>query len=374
MHISFNVVKTSNQSTKNVKLLVDNPELLLKKHFSKKCEEYFEQKFIGYKAIMTSSCTKALEIIALSLNISEGDEVIMPSYNFVGVANAFANFGAKLVFVDINPKTMVINHNQIEEAITNKTRAILVMHYNGVSCNIEKVLELSSKYKIPVIEDNAQGITSTYKDQLLGSFGDFSCISFDSLKNISCSEGGVLLVKEKYYESVLTVYNNGTDRLAYEQGKVEHFQWIGKGSKYSLSEYNSAVLYPLLIDSESINDKRNKIWKLYLEKLIEIGVPIEILPIEVSKHSHNGHIFFIKCKDKLERKALIIHLNENGVEAHPHYPSLHNSNNAIKNNFKIIRDTYTTTESEKLLRLPIYSSIKEEQIEYITTILKSFFN
>lgn len=374
MQIAFNIVKTSDQSVENVKLLVENPKLIINKHFSKKCEAYFEEKYKGYNALMTSSCTKALEIIALTLNISEGDEIIMPSFNFVGVANAFANFGAKLVFIDINPDTMVIDPNQIEESITNKTKAIVIMHYTGVSCDINKVLELSLKYNIPIIEDNAQGITSTYNNQLLGSFGDFSCISFDSLKNISCSEGGVLLVKESHYESVVSVYDNGTDRLAFEQGKVEYFQWIGKGSKYTLSEYNAAVLYPLLLDSEKIVDTRKRIWKSYFEKLIKIGIPKEILPTEVAKNQHNGHIFFIKCRDSYERKKLKKYLNEKGIETHSHYPPLHESTNAISNNFRINNDSHTSIESHKLLRLPMHCSITNEQIDYIASNLKSFFN
>lgn len=358
----FNVPYTCPQSFENVRILVENPLLISQKHFSNLCESYFESLYPGYKAFLTPSCTKALEIIAISLDFNNDEEVIMPSYTYVGVANAFATHNAKIVFADINEDTMNICPNSIERAISNKTKAIVIMHYAGVACEIDEIKALCEKHNIILIEDNAQGINCKYNDQLLGSFGDYSVISFDSMKNISCGEGGVLLCKEKYYSKIIEVYHNGTNRVAFENKLANKYEWTTKGSKFYMSEYNAAVLYPLLLESIQICDKRKEQWDKLYNLLENNPKTIRFLPKKIKSSFHNGHIFYIKCSDENERHLLIKHLEKSGILSIFHYTPLHNSIMAKKLNFSIENDENTTKQSNRILRLQLNYTISEEEI------------
>lgn len=371
--ININIPYTCNESANNVSELVQNPLMLLQKKYTRLCELHFETLYPGYKAIMTSSCTKAIEIIALSLNLGVDDEVIMPSYTYVGVANAFANQNSKIVFADIHPDTMNICPKSIERAITSKTKVLVSMHYAGVGCDMKSIQRICKQYNLIHVEDNAQGIGCKYNKQLLGSFGDFSVISFDSMKNISCNEGGVLLYKEKYENKILTTYHNGTNRVAFEKGKVSFFEWVDKGSKYYLSEYNAAILYPLLDQSNHIIEERKKKWNKLYNLLSEFPITKALIPTISSEAEHNGHIFYIKCTDNKERHHLIQYLKSEKIEAHSHYSSLHTSKYAELNNYILVDDIYTSNEAEKLLRLPMHNHLTNENIEYISEKIIHFF-
>ncbi|MEX0810912.1 MAG: aminotransferase class V-fold PLP-dependent enzyme [Chitinophagales bacterium] len=374
MKIPFNIPYTCNDSSNNVEFLVKNPETISDWVFTQKCKEYFKQKYPEYTAFMTSSCTRAMELIALSIGILPGDEIIMSSYNFVGVANAFSNYGAVLRFTDIDPETMNIPPESIKNLINKKTRAVIVMHYGSVACQLNKIKQICDESDVLLIEDNAQGICAkTDDDRLLGSVGDFSCISFDTLKNIGCSEGGVLLCKNRYVDKVKICYDNGTNRSAFFKKKVNAYEWIDSGSKFNMPEFNAAVLYPLLIKSEQIIEERKLKWNTYFNLMLENPILNKLLPKHQADYKHNAHIFFLKCENKRQRDALMSYLKKNGIMNSFHYTPLHNSIRGRKLNCSIDKDEYTTLESNKLLRLPIYNTISDEEIKYVVSKIEAYF-
>jgi dTDP-4-amino-4,6-dideoxygalactose transaminase len=373
MKIPFNISITSSSSTENVNHLVENPFSISEKIFTKLCMEWFQKLYPEYKALLITSCTKAMELIALSINIQEGDEIIMPSFSYVGVANSFANLGAKLVLQDIDPETMNIDSNLLESAITAKTKAVVIMHYGGVTCEMEKIVEICKRRNIILIEDNAQGIGGTYHDIPLGSFGDFSCISFDSLKNISCGEGGVLLYKKKFEKSVAVCFENGTNRNDFSEGKVEYYEWVDRGSKFAISEFNAAILYPLLLNTETITDTRKERWQKLYDSIFQEEKIKHLLTPKLLLYNHNAHIFFLKCAHKKERDTLMKFLNSKEISCSFHYTPLHSSVQGKKLGLHLPDDKHTTKESERLLRLPMYNSLSDSDIEYIIENLVSFF-
>jgi dTDP-4-amino-4,6-dideoxygalactose transaminase len=375
MKVPFNIPHTELQSYLNVKDLIESPNLLTKKEYTKLCEEYFEKMYQGYKALMTPSCSKALEIIAITLDFKNGDEIIMPSYNFSAVGSVFALHGATPIFSDIDPETMNISVESIKNNITKNTKAILVMHYAGIGCEMDKIINICKKNNIVLIEDNAQGICCSINGKLLGSFGDFSTISFDSMKNISCNEGGVLLYKDKYYSKISNIYHFGTNREDFEKGIVKQYEWVSKGSKFYISEFNSAILYPLLLLSNIICLERRESWNYMFDLFYEDNHLKQLLPLNSRYKEHNGHIFYIKCKNYYERSRLIDFLKLKGIICMSHYTPMHTSI-FVKQNFisdhksKII---FTKNESEKILRLPIYTSITKKEIEFIKYTIKKFY-
>lgn len=375
MEICFNIPYTDPASETNINELIKNPESISNRVYSNKCKTYFETLFPGYNAFMTNSCTSAMQLIALTLDISQGDEVILPSYNFVGVANAFANFGAELKFADILPETMNVDPKSIESLITKKTKAVVVMHYAGVACELEEIRQICDEHNLYLIEDNAQGICAKYDDnKLLGSIGDFSCISFDSLKNISCGEGGLLLCKKQYFKKVVNSFENGTNKYDFYQKKVDAYEWVCKGLKFALSEYNAAILHPLLLKSEEISQNRMNKWKKYYTLLSSIEKLKHLLPISIKNQYHNAHIFYLKCNDKKERDELLHYLNNEGIAASFHYTPLHSSAYGKKMNFTIDKDRYTSVESNRLLRLPLYNELSDDKIEYIVNKVEEFYS
>ena len=374
MIIPFNKIYTSSESVANVKDLTLYPERILEQYYTKRCSLHFESIYPEHHAVMVASCTAALELAAISLDFCDDEEIIMPSYNFVGVANAFALHGAKLVFVDIEPNSMNICANAIEKAITNKTKAVLMMHYSGVACEIDKIKDICSRHNLLLIEDNAQGIGVTYKNQLLGSYGDFSTISFDSQKNLSCSEGGILLYKKKYHDTVMTAFDNGTNKQAFSQGLTPSFEWTNKGSKFTMSEYNAAILSALLDEQSTIIEERKEKWFLLYKALSSLTLPRDFLPEHMNYLEHNAHIFFVKCKDMEERKALINHLNNRGIRTMFHYIPLHSSVYAKKHGFILENDLYTTIESQRVLRLPIYNALSQKEINHLASSIHEFYS
>lgn len=372
--IDFNIPYTSIRSLANVQKLIDNPGLVGQLEFTDKCEQWFEERYPEHKAIMTTSCTRSLELAALAMGLNADDEVIMPAFNFVGVSNAFANYNANLVFVDILPDTMHMDPDLVERAITKKTKALVVMHYNGMGSHIETLSALCQQHGIALIEDNAQGIQTRYNSQLLGSFGDFSCISFDKLKNVSCSQGGVLLCKNEWFDKVAVPFEIGTNRYLFNKGHIDAYEWTSRGSNFAMSQYIAAVLLPLLEESETINADRRAIWNNLYDVLYEEGSLRNFLPHSFRNEVHNGHIFFLKMDDKYHRDAVINYLHSHAIGCAFHYTPLHTSKAGKGYRFVSGEQDVTVRESDRLLRLPMHNHLKTEDVEYIRDILVKAIN
>ena len=354
---------------KNHKICGDGP-------FTKKCSEWMENKFNVEKVLLTTSCTHATEMTAILTDIKEGDEVIAPSFTFVSTVNPFVLRGAKIVFVDINPKTMNMDENLIEVAITEKTKAILPVHYAGVACNMDKIMEIAKKYNLIVIEDAAQGMMAEYKGKPLGTIGDYGCFSFHETKNYSMGEGGALLINNKEnIETAEIIREKGTNRSRFFRGQVDKYTWVDKGSSYLPSELNAAYLYAQLENADIIYNDRMNTWNKYKESLQELEdknlIELQYIPEDCK---HNAHMFYIKCKDLDERTNLINFLKENNINAVFHYIPLHSAEAGIKFGRFHGEDKYTTKESERLLRLPLYYRLKEEDVKYVASKIKEFYD
>lgn len=342
--------------------------------FTAKCTEWFESR-LNTKALLTTSCTHALEMASVLANISYGDEVIMPSYTFVSTANAFVMRGAKVRFVDIRKDTMNIDEKLIENAITDKTKAIVPVHYAGVGCEMDTINEIAQKHNLYVIEDAAQGMMATYKGKALGTIGDFGTYSFHETKNYTMGEGGLCLINNP--EHVLRaeiIREKGTNRTQFFRGEVDKYSWVDLGSSYLPSEMNAAYLLPQLEIAEQINEKRLLIWDLYYKelKLLEERGRIE-LPIIPKECKHNAHMFYIKAKDLEERTKLLAFLKANGVCAVFHYVPLHTAVACKEYGSFVGEDKYTTAESERLLRLPMYYGLSLEDVKKTIKLVLQFY-
>lgn len=353
---------------KNHKICGDGP-------FTKKCNEWIEKRFNIEKVLLTTSCTHATEMAAILANIKEGDEVIAPSFTFVSTVNPFVLRGAKIVFIDINPKTMNMDENLIEDAITEKTRAILPVHYAGVACNMDKIIEIAKKYDLIVVEDAAQGMMAEYKGKPLGTIGDYGCFSFHETKNYSMGEGGALLINNKEnIEKAEIIREKGTNRSRFFRGQVDKYTWVDKGSSYLPSELNAAYLYGQLENADLIYNDRMNSWNKYKVLLQELAdknlIELQYIPEDCK---HNAHMFYIKCKDLDERTLLIDYLKKDQIWAVFHYIPLHSAEAGIKFGRFHGEDKYTTKESERLLRLPLYYGLKEGEIELVVSKIKEFY-
>lgn len=358
-----------------VKIAVESGKICGDGPFTKKCNEKFEQITGSKKVLMTTSGTSALEMSALLADIQVGDEVIMPSYTFVSTANAFALRGAKIVFVDIRPDTMNIDEKLIEEAITSKTKAIVPVHYGGVGCEMDTICEIAKKHNLVVIEDAAQGVMSYYKGRALGSIGNFGCYSFHETKNYSMGEGGAVLVNdETKVERAEIIREKGTNRTKFFRGQVDKYTWVDIGSSYLQSELNCAYLYAQIEDPDIINNNRLNSWNLYKEMLTPLENKGYIqLPFIPEECTHNAHMFYLKTKDFEERTKLISYLKENDICAVFHYIPLHSAP-AGKNFGRFFgNDVYTTKESERLVRLPLYYGLEANTVEYIVDKINNFY-
>ena len=343
--------------------------------FTKRCSTWLEERTKTSKALLTTSCTHATEMAAILINIQPGDEVIMPSYTFVSTADAFVLRGARVVFVDIRPDTMNIDENLIEDAITDRTRAIVPVHYAGVSCEMDTILDIAENHSLHVIEDAAQGIMSTYKGKALGTFGDYGCYSFHETKNYSMGEGGCLLVKNRgNIEMAEIIREKGTNRSKFFRGQVDKYTWVEAGSSYLPSDMNAAYLWAQLEMADEINKDRIASWNRYYEGLRPLNEKGYIeLPVIPEYCGHNAHMFWIKTKDLEERMQLIDFLKKNGVLAVFHYIPLHLAAAGKKYGRFSGEDKYTTRESERLLRLPMYYGLREYEINYIIETITNFY-
>lgn len=343
--------------------------------FTKRCSTWLENYTGAAKALLTTSCTHATEMAAMLANIQLGDEVIMPSYTFVSTADAFVLRGAKVIFVDIRPDTMNINEDLIEDAITDRTRAIVPVHYAGVSCEMDKICELAKKYGLFVIEDAAQGMTSFYKGKALGTIGNFGCYSFHETKNYSMGEGGALLIKNS--SEVLRaeiIREKGTNRSQFFRGEIDKYTWMEAGSSYLPSELNAAYLWAQLEQYDVIRKDRLRSWCLYYELLRDLKKDNLIeLPVIPEGCDHNAHMFYIKTKNLEERTDLISFLKAKNIKSVFHYVPLHTSPAGKRWGKFCGEDKYTTKESERLLRLPLYYHLEESEIMYVVECIYSFY-
>ena len=374
--INFNVPPYTGKEIEYIKQAVENQKICGDGPFTKKCSQWIEEKTGTAKCLLTTSCTHATEMAALLLDIKEGDEVIMPSYTFVSTADAFVLRGATVVFVDIRPDTMNIDENLIEDAVTERTKAIVPVHYAGVGCEMDKIMQLAAKYNLKVVEDAAQGIMASYKGRPLGTFGEFGCFSFHETKNFSMGEGGALLIRdEKYIENAEIYREKGTDRSKYYRGQVDKYRWQNYGSSYLPSDMNAAYLYAQLQLADEIQKARMNRWKEYWEQLSGLAQEGRIELPHIPEHcGHNAHMFYIKTKDMEERTALINYLKEKEILSVFHYVPLHSAPAGIKFGRFHGEDRYTTRESERLLRLPMYYRLTADQVEYITEQVKAFYH
>lgn len=373
--ISFNVPPFVGKELKNIEIAVNSKKICGDGAFTKKCSAWLENKTNCSKALLTTSCTHALEMAAILADIQPGDEVIMPSYTFVSTANAFVLRGAKIVFVDIRPDTMNIDETKIEAAITPKTKAIVPVHYAGVGCEMDAITELADKYGLIIVEDDAQGIMSEYKGKALGTFGKFGCLSFHETKNYSMGEGGAILVNDpKCFEKAEIIREKGTDRSKFLRGQIDKYTWVDYGSSYLPSELNAAYLYAQLECADKINDARLACWDRYYSNLKDLADKGFIeLPYVPSYCKHNAHMFYIKAKDIDERTQLIAYLRENEIGAAFHYIPLHSSPAGLKFGRFSGEDVYTTRESERLARLPMYYGLTFEQVDRVCERIIGFY-
>lgn len=373
--INFNVPPFTGKELDYIRIAVDSQKICGDGQFTKKCNEWIEERTGTAKCLLTTSCTHATEMAALLADIKEGDEVIMPSYTFVSTADAFVLRGATPVFVDIRPDTMNLDENLIEAAITEKTKAIVPVHYAGVSCEMDKIMELAKKYGLRVIEDAAQGIMSTYKGQALGTIGDYGAFSFHETKNFSMGEGGALLIRNPQdVERAEILREKGTNRSKFFRGQIDKYTWVDFGSSYLPSELNAAYLFAQLELAEEITEARLRIWNRYREGLRELEESGKLeLPVIPPHCTHNAHMFYIKARDLKERTELIAFLKENGILAVFHYIPLHTAPAGIKYGRFNGEDRYTTKESERLCRLPLYYKLTESEADYVIDKVKEFY-
>ncbi len=373
--IPFNVPPFLGTETKYIVEAINNQKICGDGPFTRKCHEWLENKTGTAKALLTTSCTHSLEMAALLLEIQPGDEVILPSFTFCSTADAFVLRGAKLVFVDIRPDTMNIDETKIEDAITDKTKAIVPVHYAGVACEMDTIMDIAKRHNLKVVEDAAQAVMSEYKGQALGTIGDYGCYSFHETKNYSMGEGGALLIKDaSKIEDAEILREKGTNRSVFLRGQIDKYTWVNHGSSYLPSDMNAAYLWAQLQQADMINENRLASWQRYydsFEQLEKEGyVQRPIIPAECKQ---NAHMFYLKAKDLEERTALISFLKKNDILAVFHYIPLHGAPAGKKFGRFHGEDVYTTKESDRLLRLPMYYNLTDADIQkVIDTVIKFY--
>lgn len=373
MLIHFNRPPVTGNENKFITEALGNNKISGDGPFTKKCHQWFENNLLCKKALLTTSCTHALEMAALLLDIKDGDEVIMPSYTFVSTANAFALRGAKIVFVDIRPDTMNIDETKIEAAITNKTKAIVPVHYAGIACEMDTIMDIATRHNLFVVEDAAQAIMSSYKGKALGTIGHLGAYSFHETKNItSAGEGGLLIINdERFKDRAEIIREKGTNRSLFFRGLVDKYSWVDIGSSYLMNDISAAFLWGQLEKIEEIQKNRLNSWNSYYKEL-ENNEFLQ-LPNIPKNCTNNAHMFYIKVRDLEERQKLIHFLRENNVESVFHYVPLHSSVAGKKFGYFHQKDEFTTKESEKIIRLPLYYGLTKNDIETICNKIKDFF-
>ena len=372
--IPFNVPPFAGKEKEYITQAIVNHKICGDGEFTKKCSKWMEERFVAKKVLLTTSGTTALEMAALLCDVVPGDEVIMPSYTFCSTANAFVQRGCKIVFVDIRPDTMNIDEKLIEPAISTRTKVLVVVHYAGIACEMDSIMKIAKKYNLMVVEDAAQGVMSSYKGKALGTIGDFGCYSFHETKNYSMGEGGAIVINnEKDIERAEIVREKGTNRSKFIRGQIDKYTWVDYGSSYLPSDLNAAYLWAQLEKADEINNERLKTWNKYHKALCTLNGQID-LPIVPYDCQHNAHMFYIKCKGIDERTALISYLKEKDIQAVFHYIPLHSAPAGLKYGRFSGKDLYTTKESERLIRLPLWYGLNEEKQSTIIESIKKYFS
>ena len=373
--INFNVPPCTGNEMKYIEQAIASHKICGDGSFTKKCSAWLEQRFDAKKVLLTTSGSSALDMAALLCGLEPGDEVILPSFTFSSTANSFVLAGAKLVFVDIRPDTMNIDETLIERAITDKTKVICAMHYAGVACEMDTVMDIARRHKLLVVEDAAQGIMASYKGKALGTIGDFGCYSFHETKNYSMGEGGAIVINNPdYIEQAEILREKGTNRAKFFRGQVDKYTWVGFGDSYLPSDLNAAYLWAQLEMADEINNDRLHSWHEYdaafkpLESAGKLGLPA--IP---DGCVHNAHMYYIKCKDLAERTALIRFLKERDILAVFHYVPLHSAPAGERFGRFDGEDRYTTAESDRLLRLPMYYGLTAEDRGRVIAAVKEFY-
>lgn len=373
--ISFNVPPCTGNELKYISEAVAAHKICGDGQFTKRCNEWMEKRFDANKVMLTTSGSTALDMAFELCELRPGDEVILPSYTFSSTANAAVLCGVRLVFADIRPDTMNIDEKRIEAAITDRTKIICCVHYAGIACEMDTIMDIAHRHGLMVIEDAAQGVMSTYKGRALGTIGDFGCYSFHETKNYSMGEGGAIVINSpKFNEKAEILREKGTNRSKFYRGQVDKYTWVDFGDSYLPSELNAAYLWAQLEMADKINEDRRGSWNAYYESLKPIADEGKIeLPVIPKGCVHNGHMFYIKAKDLQERTALISFLKARGITAVFHYVPLHSAPAGYKFGRFDGEDVYTTKESEKLLRLPMYYGLKKEDIKLVVQAVQDFY-
>ncbi len=373
--IHFNEPPFTGKEFEYMRQTVENAHICGDGYFTKKCHAWLEKRMKSPKVLLTTSCTHALEMAAILQDIAPGDEVIMPSYTFASTADAVVLRGGKPVFVDIRPDTMNIDEKLIEDAITDRTKAIWVMHYAGVACEMDTIMDIARRHHLGVVEDAAQAVMSTYKGVPLGSIGDYGCFSFHETKNYSMGEGGAILIRDiANRDRAEIIREKGTDRSRFWRGQVDKYTWVDFGSSYLPSDMNAAYLWAQLELADEINNKRLHLWNIYDQELSELAEQGKIeLPYIPEGCQHNAHMFYIKTDDIEQRSRLIAFLKENEIGAVFHYIPLHTVAAGKKYGVFHGTDRYTTRESERLLRLPLHYRITDEDVYRVCSKVKEFY-
>lgn len=374
--ISFNIPPYVGKELEYVKQAIDAHKICGDGQFTKKCDAWMEERFGAQKVLLTTSGTTALEMATLLCGFGEGDEVILPSFTFSSTATSIVLTGAKLVFVDVRPDTMNIDERKIEAAITEKTKAIMVVHYAGVACEMDTIMSIARKHGLKVIEDAAQGVMSTYKGRALGTIGDFGCYSFHETKNYSMGEGGALVINDaRYNEAAEILREKGTNRARFFRGQVDKYTWVDYGSSYLPSDMNAAYLWAQLEKADEINANRLKTWNAYNEAFAPLQSQGKVeLPVVPESCVHNAHMYYLKCRDLAQRTRLISFLKENGVLAVFHYIPLHSAPAGLKFGRFDGEDVFTTKESERLVRLPMYYNMAPEDTQRVIDLILEFYS
>ena len=373
--INFNVPPCTGNEMKYIEQAIASHKICGDGSFTKKCNAWFEQRFDAKKVLLTTSGSSALDMAALLCGLEPGDEVILPSFTFSSTANSFVLAGAKLVFVDIRPDTMNIDETLIERAITEKTKVICVMHYAGVACEMDTIMDIARRHKLLVVEDAAQGVMSSYKGKALGTIGDLGCYSFHETKNYSMGEGGAIVINNPdYIEQAEILREKGTNRAKFFRGQVDKYTWVDFGDSYLPSELNAAYLWAQLEMADEINNDRLHSWHEYdaAFKPLESAGKLS-LPAIPDGCVHNAHMYYIKCKDLAERTALISFLKERDILAVFHYVPLHSAPAGERFGRFDGEDKYTTVESDRLLRLPMYYGLTAEDRSRVIAAVKEFY-
>ncbi|MGO2169452.1 dTDP-4-amino-4,6-dideoxygalactose transaminase [Pseudoalteromonas sp.] len=373
--IPFNIPPKTGNELNYIEQAIQSDKLCGDGQFSKKCEAWIEENFSTAKALLTPSCTAALELAAILIDIKEGDEVIMPSYTFVSTANAFVLRGAKIIFIDVRPDTMNIDESLIEAAITSKTRAIVPVHYAGVSCAMDSIVAIAEKHQLWVIEDAAQGVMSTYKGKALGAIGHIGCYSFHETKNYSSGgEGGAILINDPALVARAEIIREkGTNRSQFLHGIVDKYTWQDIGSSFLPSELQAAYLYAQLESANEINDFRRSLWNNYYTEFSKI-LQVDQLPHISNDLKHNAHMFYIKLGSSEERTKFISCMKDHNIITPFHYVPLHSSPAGEQFGEFIGNDIYTSIESEKLVRLPLYFGMTTADLQKVIEAAQKFFH